>query len=201
MRQAHRRRSHQGASARLVVHGLQTARGAGALGSAAGDGPGLAGAGRAYAVLGATAALSAALDQATKQAALTALKDGPVDLVPGVVTLRLTLNPGGAFGLGRQWPDLFLVATAVIIVAILLWARRLEDRRALVPLGMIVGGGVGNLIDRVWRPFDGQVVDFVDLHVWPVFNVADSSIVLGVVVIAVLSLRPAPREEAGPAGE
>ena len=58
---------------------------------------------------------------------------------------------------------------------------------------MIVGGGIGNLIDRVFRPFDGQVVDFVDLQIWPVFNVADSAIVVGVLLIALLSMR-APRD-------
>jgi signal peptidase II len=110
-------------------------------------------------------------------------------LIPGIVTLRLTLNPGGAFGLGREWPGLFLAATIVVIVIILSWVRRVDEVRWLVPLGMIVGGGVGNLIDRVFRPFDGQVVDFVDLHVWPVFNVADSSIVVGVGLIALLSMR------------
>jgi signal peptidase II len=135
------------------------------------------------------AATVAALDQVTKEVALASLKDGPIDLIPGIVTLRLTLNPGGAFGLGREWPGLFLAATIVVIVIILSWVRRVDEVRWLVPLGMIVGGGVGNLIDRVFRPFDGQVVDFVDLHVWPVFNVADSSIVVGVGLIALLSMR------------
>jgi signal peptidase II len=135
------------------------------------------------------AATVAALDQVTKEVALASLKDGPIDLIPGIVTLRLTLNPGGAFGLGREWPGLFLAATIVVIVIILSWVRRVDEVRWLVPLGMIVGGGVGNLIDRVFRPFGGQVVDFVDLHVWPVFNVADSSIVVGVGLIALLSMR------------
>ena len=135
------------------------------------------------------AATVAALDQITKEMALASLKDGPIDLISGIVTLRLTLNPGGAFGLGREWPGLFLAATIVVIVIILSWVRRVDEVRWLVPLGMIVGGGVGNLIDRVFRPFDGQVVDFVDLHVWPVFNVADSSIVVGVGLIALLSMR------------
>ena len=80
----------------------------------------------------------------------------------------------------------------VVIVVILSWVRRVDDLRWLVPLGMIVGGGVGNLIDRVFRPFDGQVVDFVDLHVWPVFNLADSAIVVGVLLLALQSMR-APR--------
>jgi signal peptidase II len=168
-------------------------------GSTVGGGRRLGGTGRAYALLGAAAALVAGLDQLTKHLALRALEDGPVEVIPGLVTLRLTLNPGGAFGLGRRWPGLFLVATIVIIVVILNWVRRLDDVRWAVPLGLIVGGGCGNLIDRVFRPYDGRVVDFVDLHVWPVFNLADSSIVVGVAVIALLSLRTA-RERPAPEG-
>jgi signal peptidase II len=174
------------------VHGLQAARGASALTRKDGDSR-LGRPGRVYGILGATAVTIAAFDQVTKQLALAGLGDGPIDVIPGVVTLRLTLNPGGAFGLGREWPGLFLAATVVVIVMILSWVRRVDDLRWLVPLGMIVGGGVGNLIDRVFRPFDGQVVDFVDLHIWPVFNVADSAIVVGVLLIALLSMR-APRD-------
>jgi signal peptidase II len=173
------------------MHGLQAPRGAGALTRKDQDSR-FEGAGRVYGILGAIAVTIAVLDQVTKQVALAGLRDGPIDLIPGIVTLRLTLNPGGAFGLGREWPGLFLAATVVVIVFILSWVRRVDDLRWLVALGMIVGGGIGNLIDRVFRPFDGQVVDFVDLQVWPVFNVADSAIVVGVLLIALLSMR-APR--------
>jgi signal peptidase II len=141
------------------------------------------------------AATVAALDQVTKEVALASLKDGPIDLIPGIVTLRLTLNPGGAFGVGREWPGLFLAATIVVIVIILSWVRRVDEVRWLVPLGMIVGGGVGNLIDRVFRPFDGQVVDFVDLHVWPVFNLADAAIVAGAIALALAGARDRGREQ------
>jgi signal peptidase II len=174
------------------MHGLQAPRGASALTRKHEDSR-LGGAGRVYGILGAVAVTITLLDQVTKQLALAGLRDGPIDLIPGIVTFRLTLNPGGAFGLGREWPGLFLAATVVVIVIILSWVRRVDDLRWLVPLGMIVGGGIGNLIDRVFRPFDGQVVDFVDLQIWPVFNVADSAIVVGVLLIALLSMR-APRD-------
>lgn len=128
------------------------------------------------------------VDQVTKSIAERALADGGVDLIAGAVSFNLTLNPGGAFGLLPGVPELFLVASIVVVGVILAWVRHVEDRRWLVPLGMVLGGGLGNLTDRLFRDTDGRVVDFIDLHVWPVFNLADASIVIGVGVIFVLGL-------------
>ena len=138
----------------------------------------------------ATAAVVVALDQVTKETALRTLSDGPVDVIDGALTLRLTFNSGGAFGVLQGRPNLFLTATLAVAAAILVWANNLEQRSWAVPLGMILGGGLGNVADRIFRPFDGHVVDFVDLHVWPVFNLADSSIVVGVCLLFLLSARP-----------
>lgn len=84
---------------------------------------------------------------------------------------------------------MFLLATIAIVAAILLGVRRVEDHRWAIPLGMVLGGGVGNALDRLVRDTGGGVVDFIDLHVWPVFNVADSAIVLGAALILFLSIR------------
>ena len=130
-----------------------------------------------------------ALDQLTKDLALKALADGPVDIIEGVLTFRLTYNRGGAFGLLQGLPWFFLGATIVVTGVVLLWARQLEGLRYLIPLGLVLGGGFGNLTDRVVRDTDGGVVDFVDLHVWPVFNLADSSIVTGVLLLLLLTAR------------
>jgi signal peptidase II len=143
----------------------------------------------AYLPLLAAAGLVVALDQATKQIALEGLADGPVELIPGILDLRLTLNPGGAFGLFPGLSGLFLVATVAVIAIILFWARRLEQRSWAIPLGMILGGGIGNLLDRLLRDLDGQVVDFIDLQVWPVFNVADTAITLGVLTLVLIGAR------------
>lgn len=146
-----------------------------------------------YRILISTAAVVVALDQLTKQLALDALSGGRViDVVDGAVSLRLTYNSGGAFGIFQGHPTVFLVATIVVALAILVWARRVEHRSWAVPLGMVFGGGVGNVVDRVARDTPG-VVDFVDLHVWPVFNLADSCIVTGVAIVLWLSARSAPR--------
>lgn len=143
-----------------------------------------------YLLLVGTAALIVLLDQLTKSWALARLADHPdgVDLIPGAITFRLTYNSGGAFGLLQGVPAFFLVATVLVVVVVLTWAHRLEQTSWAIPLGLVLGGGIGNLVDRIVRDTPG-VIDFVDLHVWPVFNLADSAIVCGVVVLLILSLR------------
>jgi signal peptidase II len=140
-----------------------------------------------YRLLGFVGALVVAADQATKTLALENL-DVPVDVLGGAVTLRITINSGGAFGVLQGVPGFFLVATIGIVVGILLWARNVEHRGWLAALGLVLGGGVGNVIDRVVRDHGG-VVDFVDLHWWPVFNVADACIVTGVGLLLLLGTR------------
>ena len=133
-------------------------------------------------VFTAVAVVIVALDQATKHWALRALDDGPIDLV-GSLRLNLTFNDGSAFSLGSGRTTLIsLVALAVSLVV--LWAGwRTTDRVSAVGLGLVLGGAVGNLVDRAARAGDGflggRVIDFVDLQWWPVFNLADSAIVVG----------------------
>jgi signal peptidase II len=142
-----------------------------------------------YLVLSLIAAVVVGIDQLTKTIALENFKDDPQDVIEGVLTFRITYNSGGAFGLLQGLPGLFLVATIVVAVVILFWVRHHDRPHWMVPLGMVLGGGLGNLIDRVVRSTDGQVVDFIDFHVWPVFNIADACIVAGVVWLVFLGGR------------
>ena len=158
------------------------------------DPPG-SGVGRRYALLLSIAAVVVALDQITKQMALEGLADGPVHLIDGVLSLRLTFNSGGAFGLLQGLPGVFLAATLAIVSVILLWTRKVEQRSWIVSLGLVVGGGLGNVADRILRDHGGRVVDFVDLHVWPVFNLADAAIVTGVVVMLIVTSLPSKHKE------
>ncbi|WP_157892026.1 MULTISPECIES: signal peptidase II [Frankia] len=133
------------------------------------------------------------LDIVTKHLAVATLSDrGPVDIIPGVLDLRLTRNSGAAFSLaGGATVVLSLVALAVISVVVFT-ARRLRSVAWAVVLGALLGGALGNLTDRIFRapgPLRGHVVDFVYLHHWPIFNAADSAIVCGGVLAVVLSLR------------
>lgn len=150
---------------------------------------------RLYARLAVVSALVIAVDQVTKSLALAHLED-PVEVVPGFLTLRLLFNPGGAFGIMQGFPGFFLVASLLAAVVILIWVRQVEHPGWIPPLGLVLGGGLGNLVDRVIRDTDGRVVDFIDVHLWPVFNVADACIVVGVALVFVLALREG-REETG----
>ncbi len=147
-----------------------------------------------YRILAIVGALVVVADQLTKDLALKGLNDGPVDLISGILTLRLTYNSGGAFGTLQGVPGFFLVATTGVVIMVLFWARRLTERSWAFPLGLVLGGGVGNVIDRAVRDTSGQVVDFIQIHGWPVFNVADSCIVVGVLWLIVLSAR-APKQD------
>jgi signal peptidase II len=132
------------------------------------------------------------LDRVTKLLAERLLQGGPpVEIIPGVFSLRFTTNPGGAFGLfgGLTW--LFVTTSLVVTAVVIVASVNLPGRTSAVGLGLVLGGAVGNLTDRVIRGpgFTGEVVDFLDLQLWPVFNVADSAIVIGAAVLLLSSLR------------
>ena len=136
------------------------------------------------------------VDQLTKQLALDRLADGPVHVIDGVLSWNLSYNSGGAFGLLQGFPEFFLVATIVVAGLILVWARSIEGTAHVLPLGLVLGGGLGNVFDRVVRDTGGRVVDFIDLHVWPVFNIADSAIVVGVLTLLIATARaPDPKAD------
>ena len=159
-------------------------------------------AGRRALTLYGIAAAVLALDRITKVLAERSLQDGPVELIPGVLDLRYTTNPGGAFGLFGGIPWLFVAISAAVIIAIVLASRQLPATASAVGLGLVLGGAMGNLIDRAIRGpgFSGEVVDFIDLQVWPIFNVADSAIVIGAAVLLLSGLRRQPAARGDPGG-
>lgn len=148
---------------------------------------------RLAAWLYAAAGLVYAADRLTKLWAERALADRPpVSVIPGVLQLNYTTNSGGAFGLGQSAPWLFAGATVVVVAVIVAASLRLRHPATGVALGLILGGGIGNLTDRALRGdgvLSGRVVDFIDFHVWPVFNLADSAIVVGALLLMVTGLR------------
>ena len=148
---------------------------------------------RRIGVLLAVALVVLALDVTTKLVAVAELQGrAPVEVVDGVLTLRLVRNPGAAFGVAQGLTIALTAIAVVVILVILRIARRLRSGPWAVGLGMVLGGAVGNLVDRVFRepgPFRGHVVDFLELPHWPVFNLADSAIVSGGILLVLLSLR------------
>ncbi len=134
------------------------------------------------------------LDQATKYWALRSMPEiGSIPIVPGFFQLTLTTNTGAAFGLmPSATPILALVALAAA-AGILTYVARSRVKLTVtqgLALALPLGGALGNFTDRVWRHF---VVDFFDVYVgthhWPIFNVADSAICVGVGILMVIMLR------------
>ena len=135
----------------------------------------------------------------------------PVELIGSFVRLRYTTNTGGAFSLLAGFPLFFGLMAVAVIIAIAVYARRVVSGWVLATLGLLLGGALGNFADRLLRGrglLDGEVVDFVDIGAWPVFNLADSCITVGAVLLAVLMSRaergPEPaadRPDGGATGE
>ena len=132
------------------------------------------------------------LDQLTKVIARGVLDDGrSVTVIPGFFDLELSYNTGGAFGVLPNWAPLFIIAALVAVFAVVKLRRASGGSRLLsIGLGLILGGALGNLIDRLISPARA-VTDFLSLHVtisgethtWPTFNVADIAIVLGAISV------------------
>ncbi len=142
----------------------------------------------------------AALDQISKTWALESLSGREPVQVLGSLQLALSFNSGVAFSLGRG-SGLTIVPLAVAVVVLVVFAaRNLGGRLPATAVGLVVGGAVGNLIDRLVRSHDGAVVDFIDLQWWPVFNVADACIVVGGALLALTSVRRPPAEPGRGAG-
>jgi signal peptidase II len=134
-------------------------------------------------------------DQVTKTLVVDHLAGRPpIRLIGSFVQLRYTTNTGGAFSLLTGFPWFFAVMAVVVMAAIVLYARRVGSGAVLVALGLLLGGALGNFIDRLWRGpglLHGEVVDFIDVGSFPVFNVADSCVTVGAVLLALLMSRPA----------
>ena len=142
------------------------------------------------------------LDQLSKAAVSRWLgPDEPervVPLVGSVVALEYVENRGAAFGVLRGQGTLLSLVALVVLVGLVAYYRRVDAPSAWLgaAVGLIAGGAVGNLIDRLHL---GYVIDFIAVGPWPKFNVADSAITVGVLLLAGYGLRPAPANDQAPA--
>ena len=144
------------------------------------------------AALLAAAAAAVAADVASKVAGVRYLTGNPVEL-GGLLTLRVIYNPGVAFGVGSSAPAPVIIAltgVAVAGLAVMAWRGGMHPPAAA---GLVVGGGVANLGDRLTG---GSVVDLFDLGWWPVFNLADVLLLTGVGIVLLSASRQRPRPEA-----
>jgi signal peptidase II len=132
------------------------------------------------------------LDQLTKAWVVASLADGPQSIIGDTVELRLTRNPGGAFSLLTGFTPLLAVLAVIVAVVLVRVAQRMTDPVMVVALSLVLGGAIGNLLDRVFRApgfLRGEVVDFIRIGAFPSFNVADSAITIGAVLLLVWGWR------------
>lgn len=136
------------------------------------------------------------LDIVSKQIVVAQLTDHPdVTVIPHVLDLELTRNSGAAFSVGTGSTVIFTVIALIVAGVILRTAPRLVSVAWSVVLGLLLGGSLGNLADRLFRAPGfgrGEVIDWIHLHHWPYFNIADSAITIGGVLAVILSFRNVP---------
>ncbi|MEX2652845.1 MAG: signal peptidase II [Acidimicrobiia bacterium] len=147
---------------------------------------------RRYALAIGIATFVVLADAMTKRWASIRFVGNPLEIIPGFLTLTYTENPGAAFG-SLQNAGPILGVAAVGVTAGLLWAlRHARPGLEVVAFGLIIGGAIGNLVDRIFRGpglLDGKVIDWVNLWWIPTFNFADMSITIAVVLLLVQSWR------------
>ncbi|NEA26761.1 signal peptidase II [Actinomadura bangladeshensis] len=148
---------------------------------------------RRVGVLVAVALAALIADIVSKIIVVATLQDRePIRLLGGLLTLLETRNSGAAFSIGTGYTVVFTLIACGVVVAILRTARNLRSLPWAVCLGLLLGGALGNLTDRLVRapaPLKGHVVDWIQLPHWPVFNLADSAIVCGGVLAVLLAAR------------
>jgi signal peptidase II len=145
--------------------------------------------------LAVTALIVFALDYSTKTLALNNLSTQPKQILGTFLQLRLTFNSGAAFSLASSG-TIFLSSFAIIVsAAIFYYGRKVHSKRWAFALGLALGGIFGNLSDRIFRPpggLQGEVVDWIQLPNWPVFNIADMAVVSAAFVVSYLSWKNVP---------
>lgn len=148
---------------------------------------------RRIAVLFTVAALAYALDLVSKMIVVAKLEHHePIEIIGEWLKFEAIRNAGAAFGFGEAFTIIFTVIAAAVIVVIIRLVRKLYSLPWAVALGLLLGGALGNLTDRIFRSpgvFEGAVVDFIAPKGFAVFNLADSAIVCGGILIVLLSFR------------
>lgn len=155
----------------------------------------------------ALAGLAYALDLGSKFLVVSRLENQrSIDVIGGVLTLQVMRNPGAAFSMGQAFTVVFTAIALAVVVIVVRVSRKLHSLPWAVALGLLLGGALGNLTDRTFRApgvFRGHVVDFISVEHFAVFNLADSAIVCGGVLMVFLSFLgisldgAAPRERRG----
>ena len=144
-------------------------------------------------MLAGVAAFVLAADIITKALVVAHLREGePVHLIGDVLELNLLRNPGAAFSVGTGDTIVFTAIAVAVVIYIARTARNLRSAGWAITLGLLLGGALGNLVDRIFRApgfLRGNVVDWIEVtRYWPVFNLADSAIVCGGILTGLLAM-------------
>ena len=134
-------------------------------------------------------------DFATKQWAISALASEPKQILGSFLQLTLVKNPGAAFGFATGLTLLYSILAVLVVATIVYFARAISSHGWQLTAGLLLGGVMGNLSDRAFREpsfFRGHVIDWIELPNWPVFNLADSAIVIAAAIAFVLSVKNVP---------
>jgi len=138
------------------------------------------------------AAAVVALDLWTKRYAALNFAGKPVEVIPGFLSFTYVENPGAAFGFFRSGGTIIAVAAMVVTIVVLVALAAPRSNLEIVALGFVLGGALGNLVDRFARGegvIDGAVIDWIDLWLIPTFNLADASITIAVSLLLVHAWR------------
>ena len=141
------------------------------------------------------AALVVGIDQLSKHWAVSQLNDGHTVHVLWTLRFNLSFNGGMAFGRGQGFGPIIGVVATIVVVGLLLSLRQSGSKISVVAIGLIVGGAMGNIVDRLFRGdawLHGKVIDFIDFQWFPIFNVADICVNVGggLLVLSYLLFQP-----------
>ncbi len=131
-------------------------------------------------------------DYASKELAIRLLSDGSINVIGDLLRFNLVFNSGAAFSLASNATIFLSVFAISMAVVIFYYGRRVKSTPWAIALGLALGGIFGNLADRIFREpgmLRGEVVDWIQLPNWPIFNIADSAVVCAAVLVTILSIK------------
>jgi signal peptidase II len=135
------------------------------------------------------------LDFLTKAWALSSLSSQPQEILGTFLQFTLIKNSGAAFSFATGFTILFTAIAVAVVIGVSYFAPRITSPGWLIALGLLLGGVLGNLSDRIFRSpgfLSGHVIDWIQIPHWPVFNIADSAITIAAALAFILSLRNVP---------
>jgi len=135
------------------------------------------------------------IDFASKQWAVSALASTPISVIGDFLTLTLVRNSGAAFSFATGFAFFFALLSLAVAVGVTYYSTRISSRGWQITAGLLLGGVLGNLTDRIFREpgfLSGHVIDWIQIPNWPVFNIADSAIVVAALLAFSLTIRNIP---------